>query len=70
MLTSGWDWDRAKAVWQREAYEEGEWKGERKTRQEDVINLRRYGLSPTEIAKALKIPETTVTHYLKQFENQ
>ncbi len=62
MLTSGWDWDRAKAVWQREAYEEGEWK----TRQEDVINLRRYGLSPTEIAKALKIPESTVMQYLKQ----
>ncbi len=62
MLTSGWDWDRAKAVWQREAYEEGE----RKTRQEDVIKLRRYGLSPAEIAKALEIPEAMVAQYMEQ----
>ncbi len=66
MLTSGWDWDRAKAVWQREAYEEGEQKGRQEGKQEDVIKLRRYGLSPAEIAKALEIPESTVMQYLKQ----
>ncbi len=59
---SGWDWDRAKAVWQREAREDGLLQG----RQEDVIKLRRYGLSPAEIAKALEIPESTVMQYLKQ----
>ncbi len=62
MLTSSWDWDRAKAVWQREAREDGLLEG----KQEDVINLWQYGLSPAEIAKALKIPESTVMQYLKQ----
>ncbi len=39
MLTSGWDWDRAKAVWQREARKDGLLEGEQKTTQKDVINL-------------------------------
>ncbi len=66
MLTSGWDWDRAKAVWQREAREDGLLQGRQEGKQEDVIKLRRYGLSPAEIVKALEIPEATVMQYLKQ----
>jgi predicted transposase YdaD len=76
MLT-GWDWDRAKIVWQREAREDGIIEGEKKGRlegekkgrlegmRETVVQLRQYGLPPSEIAKALKLPESDVMRYLE-----
>ncbi len=51
---------------QREAREDGLLQGRQEGKQEDAIKLRRYGLSPAEIVKALEIPESTVMQYLKQ----
>jgi predicted transposase YdaD len=71
MLT-GWDWDRAKIVWQREAREDGledgliagRLEGEKKGMQRAVVKLLKFGLSPADIAKALEIPEADVTRYV------
>jgi hypothetical protein len=71
-MITGWDWDRAKIVWQREAREDGliegmqkgRLEGRQEGRQQSVINLRQYGLPPAEIANALQLPETEVLRLL------
>jgi predicted transposase YdaD len=71
MLT-GWDWDRAKIVWQREAREdgliagrlEGEKRGRLEGMREAVVKFQRFGLPPADIAKALDLPEAEVARYL------
>jgi hypothetical protein len=77
-MITGWDWDRAKIVWQREAREdgliegrlegrlEGEKKGLQKGVQQSIVKLLRFGLSPADIAKALEMPEAEVLAVLGQ----
>jgi hypothetical protein len=64
MLATGWDWDRAKIVWQREAREDGLIEGEKKGMQQSIVKMLKFGLSPADIAKALEIPEADVTRYV------
>jgi hypothetical protein len=49
MLTGEWNWDTAKEVWQREAWEEG-----REQEREEILKLFEQGLSLEEIKEKLK----------------
>jgi hypothetical protein len=53
MLTGEWNWDTAKEVWQKEAWEEGIEKGIEKERKE-ILKLFDQGLSIEEIKERLR----------------
>jgi len=57
MLTTEWNWDTAKKVWQEEARKEGREEGReegRKEGREEILNLFEQGLSVDEIKGRLK----------------
>jgi len=49
MLTTEWNWDTAKEVWQDEAREEG-----RKEGREEILKLFEQGLSVDEIKERIR----------------
>ena len=53
MLTTEWNWDTAKKVWQDEAREEGREEGEEKSRKY-FLEMIDHGLSIDEIKERLK----------------
>jgi len=53
MLTTEWNWDTAKRVWQDEAREEGLAQG-REVEREEILKLFEQGLSIDEIKGRLK----------------
>jgi hypothetical protein len=56
MLLTEWNWDDAKEVWQAEAREEGIEQGREFGRKDSIEKLMNFGMSPEQIATALKIP--------------
>jgi len=57
MLTTEWNWDTAKRVWQDEARDEGREEGLSQGREEgrdEILKLFEQGLSVDEIKKQLK----------------
>jgi hypothetical protein len=71
MLMTEWNWDDAKEVWFEEGWEEGREEGLVKGREEGLVegreeaakNLRDFGMTPEQIAQALKLPLETVMQY-------
>jgi hypothetical protein len=61
MLFGEWKMEDAIKVWRAEGVEDGIEMG----REENAKNLRDYGMSPDQIAGALKLPLDTVLHYLE-----
>jgi hypothetical protein len=59
MLVTEWNWDTALEVRERD----GEKRGMEKGKKEDIKNLSEYGMSPDQIAKALKLPLDNVLQY-------
>jgi DNA-binding NarL/FixJ family response regulator len=53
MLTTEWNWDTAKEVWQEEAREEGLSQG-REEEREEILKLFEQGLSVDEIKQQLR----------------
>ena len=65
MLFTEWNWDDALAVRYEEGREEG-WiggreEGREENLEENIRNLLSYGMSPDEVAAALKVPREKVT---------
>jgi hypothetical protein len=56
MLFTEWNWDDALAVRYEEGREEGWLGGLEQRGEEDIRNLLSYGMSPDEVAAALKVP--------------
>jgi len=52
MLTTEWNWDDAKEVWQREAREDG--------KEEVALNLKNMGLTVEQIAQGTGLSTETI----------
>lgn len=58
MLIAEWNWDDAKYVWQKEAGEDAR----RQAREEDIGIMLKYGITPENISKELKMPLEVITN--------
>ncbi|GHT64434.1 hypothetical protein FACS1894110_04050 [Spirochaetia bacterium] len=66
MLLTEWNWDDAKVVWQREAREEGEKKGEKKKALETAKNFLGMGLSQEQVARGTGLDMETIKELIVQ----